>query len=43
MFKGQKYLTKGVKGLHIRNRNYGFGWIPYSWVLGPLGYKIWMR
>ena len=23
------------------NRNYGFGWIPYSWVLGPSGYGYW--
>ena len=30
-------LTLRVQGFYIRNCNYGFGYTPSIWVLGPLG------
>ena len=37
--KGSRYFTtRYSQGFHIQNRDYGFGYVHYSWVLGPFGY-----
>ena len=35
--KGPKDPNMECVGFLYRNRNYGFGYIPSIWVLGPLG------
>ena len=35
--KVQSTQLWGILGFYIRNRSWGFGQIPYNWVLGPLG------